>query len=114
MQPEAPSAQEPSAGKRILLGKIHGAFGVRGELKLESFTDPARSIFRYQPWILRGPQGAERELEGARGRETAKGIVATFPGVDDRDAAEGGNRLDVLNAVDVVRDSHRPTEPGFL
>ena len=88
MQPEAPSAQEPSAGKRILLGKIHGAFGVRGELKLESFTDPARSIFRYQPWILRGPQGAERELEGARGRETAKGIVATFPGVDDRDAAD--------------------------
>jgi len=78
---------EASAGKLILLGRIHGAFGVRGELKLESFTDPARGIFGYQPWILRGPQGA-RELEGARGRETAKGIVATFPGVEDRDAAE--------------------------
>ena len=85
---KAPSAQETASTKRVLLGRIHGAFGVRGELKLESFTDPARGIFRYQPWILRSPQGAERELEGARGRETAKGIVATLPGVEDRDAAD--------------------------
>jgi 16S rRNA processing protein RimM len=85
---KALSAQETVSSKRVLLGRIHGAFGVRGELKLESFTDPARGIFRYQPWILRTPQGAERELEGARGRETAKGIVATLPGVEDRDAAD--------------------------
>ena len=75
-------------GRRILLGRVHGAFGVRGELKLESFTDPARSIFRYQPWILRDGQGRERELDGVRGREGGKGLVATFPGVEDREAAE--------------------------
>ena len=27
-------------------------------------------------------------LDGVRGRETAKGVVASLPGVDDRDAAE--------------------------
>ena len=26
--------------RRILLGRVLGAFGVRGELKLQSFTDP--------------------------------------------------------------------------
>src|SRR5690606_8116138 len=78
---------EPST-RRILLGRVHGAFGVRGELKLESFTDPANAIFRYQPWILRDAQGRERELAGARGRLTVKGIVATFPDVADRDAAD--------------------------
>ncbi len=78
---------EPST-RRILLGRVHGAFGVRGELKLESFTDPASAIFRYQPWVLRDAQGRERELADARGRVTAKGIVATFPDVADRDAAE--------------------------
>lgn len=88
MTPEAPSAQQPAPEKRVLLGRIHGAFGVRGELKLESFTDPLRGILRYQPWILRDARGVERELSGARGRETAKGIVATLPGVDDRDAAD--------------------------
>ena len=78
---------EPST-RRILLGRVHGAFGVRGELKLESFTDPANAIFRYQPWVLRDAQGRERELSGAHGRLTAKGIVATFPDVADRDAAD--------------------------
>jgi len=78
---------EPTT-RRILLGRIHGAFGVRGELKLESFTEPAAAIFRYQPWILRDAQGRERELAGASGRETHKGLVAVFPGVGDRDAAD--------------------------
>jgi 16S rRNA processing protein RimM len=72
----------------ILLGRVHGAFGIRGELKLESFTDPEAAIFRYQPWLLRDAQGRERELAGVRGREGAKGLVATFPGIEDRDAAE--------------------------
>jgi 16S rRNA processing protein RimM len=88
MTSEAPSAQQPAPEKRVLLGRIHGAFGVRGELKLESFTDPVRGILGYQPWILRDPRGVERELSGARGRETAKGLVATLPGVEDRDAAD--------------------------
>jgi len=78
----------PAPQGMILLGRLHGAFGIRGEVKLESFTDPATAIFRYQPWLLRDAQGRERELTGARGRETAKGLVAMFPDVDDRDIAE--------------------------
>lgn len=74
--------------RRILLGRIVGAFGVRGELKLESFTEPKVAIFRYQPWTLRDAQGRERTLQGVRGRETPKGVVATLPEVADRDAAE--------------------------
>jgi 16S rRNA processing protein RimM len=80
-------AQQPPVAV-VLVGRIHGAFGVRGELKLESFTDPWPAIFRYQPWTLRDAQGRERPLSGASGRETAKGLVATFPEVADRDAAE--------------------------
>ena len=77
-----------AADKHVLIGRIHGAFGVRGEIKLESFTEPKSAVLRYQPWTLRDAQGRERELPGARGRDTAKGIVATLPGVEDRDAAE--------------------------
>lgn len=77
-----------AADKRVLIGRIHGAFGVRGEIKLESFTEPKSAVLRYQPWTLRDAQGNERELSGARGRDTAKGIVATLPEVADRDAAE--------------------------
>ena len=48
--------------RRILLGRIVGVFGVRGEVKLESWTEPRLSIFRYQRWLLRSPAGAESEM----------------------------------------------------
>jgi len=92
----------------ILLGRVHGAFGVRGELKLESFTEPADAIFRYQPWRLRDPSGGERELSGARGRVTPKGVVASFPDIEDRDAAEALLGSEVW----VARDALPPPKPG--
>ena len=56
MSDEAPSARKPALDRQVLLGRIHGAFGVRGEVKLESFAEPARGILRYQPWTLRVPR----------------------------------------------------------
>lgn len=94
--------------RRILLGRIHGAFGVRGELKLESFTEPVAQILRYQPWLVRDPQGREREVAGARGRDTAKGIVLQLPGVEDRDAAEALRGSEVF----VPRTALPPARPG--
>ena len=94
--------------RRILMGRIHGAFGVRGELKLESFSDPPDAIFRYRPWTLRTAQGAERELEGARGRSTAKGIVMQLPGVEDRDAAAALRGGEIF----VPRSALPPPKPG--
>ena len=73
--------------RRILLGRVLGAFGVRGELKIQSFTDPESAVLRYQPWTL-VQGGKEREFDGAKGRVTAKGVIATFPGIEDRDAAQ--------------------------
>lgn len=94
--------------RRILLGRVVGAFGVRGQVKIESWTEPREAIFRYQPWTLRDPQGAERELQGARGRETGKHLVATFPGVEDRDAVEALRGTEIL----VPRSALPPPEPG--
>ena len=73
--------------RRILLGRVLGAFGVRGELKLHSFTDPPAKVLKYQPWVL-VHRGVEREIANARGRDTAKGVLLTLPEVTDRDAAE--------------------------
>ncbi|KLJ01419.1 ribosome maturation factor RimM [Luteimonas sp. FCS-9] len=99
--------RQPSQ-RMIQLGKVHGAFGVRGEVKLESFTEPRSAIFRYQPWVLRDGRGGERTLSGARGRETPKGVVATLPDIADRDAAEATRGLEVW----VPRDALPPPAPG--
>ena len=74
--------------RRILIGRIHGAFGVRGEVKLESLTEPQGNLVRYQPWILRDAAGREREVSGAKARTGGKGLIGTLPGIEDRDAAD--------------------------
>jgi 16S rRNA processing protein RimM len=74
--------------RRILIGRIHGALGVRGEVKLESLTEPQGNLVRYQPWILRDAAGRELEVSGAKARVGGKGLIGTLPGIEDRDAAE--------------------------
>jgi 16S rRNA processing protein RimM len=76
-----------AAGRRVLVGRIVGLYGVQGWLKIESWTEPRTRIFDYQPWLLAAP-GAQAEIKGAKGRPQGKGLVAHLPGVDDRDAAQ--------------------------
>lgn len=104
------SARPPSGGasRAIVVGKIHGAFGVRGELRLESFTDPPEALFGYQPWTLRDALGREREIAGARGRPGGKGLVARIPGVEDREAADALRGAELR----VPRSALPPPAPG--
>ena len=81
--------------RRILLGRIVGAFGIRGQIKIESWTEPRDAIFRYQPWILRDALGNERQFDGSRGKESGKHLVATFPDVTDRDVVEAMRGTDI-------------------
>lgn len=94
--------------RRILLGRIVGAFGIRGQIKIESWTEPRDAIFRYQPWILREASGDEREFSGARGKESGKHLVATFPEVTDRDVVEAMRGTEIF----VPRSSLPPPSPG--
>lgn len=94
--------------RRIPLGRIVGAFGIRGQIKIESWTEPRDAIFRYQPWILRDASGVEREFSGARGRETGKHLVANFPDVTDRDVVEAMRGTEIF----VPRSSLPPPSPG--
>jgi 16S rRNA processing protein RimM len=70
----------------VVVGKIVGLSGVQGWVKLESYTEPRMRIFAYQPWSLQ-KDGEGREISGAHGREQGKGMIATLPGVTNRDTA---------------------------
>ena len=85
-----------SRQRMITVGRLHGAFGLRGEVKLESFTTPEKNIARYQPWTLRDARGGERQLTGAKVREGGKGLIATMPGIEDKDAADALRGTEVL------------------
>jgi len=97
-----------STERRILLGRVVGAFGVRGELKLESWTNPRDALFRYQPWIL-VHRGEEIAVSGAKGKLNPNGsITARLPDVESRDDAEA-----IVGAEIWVRRSQLPpSKPG--
>ena len=70
---------------RVLLGRIAGAHGIRGDVLIKTFTAAPESIGAYGP--LADKSGA-RTFEIQSVRVTAKGVVARLKGVADRNAAE--------------------------
>ncbi|HEY8521655.1 MAG TPA: ribosome maturation factor RimM [Gammaproteobacteria bacterium] len=75
-------------GKLVTLGRIAGVYGVKGWVKVHSYTEPRDNILHFDRWIVR--LGARRDaLEVESGRTHGNGIIAKLRGVDDRDAARG-------------------------
>lgn len=72
---------------RIVLGRVGPPFGVRGWVKVVSFTEPREQILEFPCWRAERPDGTACELKPAEGRIHGKGLVVRFEGVNDRDAA---------------------------
>ena len=73
-----------AAGRRVLVGRILGAHGIRGEVKLASFTADPAAIASYGP--LETPRGGAVTIAGLRARKD--GFIAVLKGVGDRNGAE--------------------------
>jgi 16S rRNA processing protein RimM len=71
----------------IRLGSINGTHGLKGWVKVFSYTDPLEAILDYSPWILR-KGGAEREITIKDGQASGKRLIVQVEGVDTRDQAE--------------------------
>lgn len=78
----------PVDSSRVLLGKITGVFGVRGWVRLYSYTDPREAILAYRGCLARR-DGAWTAIEWQEGKRHGKSVVAKLKGVDDREAASG-------------------------
>ena len=76
----------PAAEDLIVLGKITSVHGVRGEVKIYSFTDPIDNLLDYRHWTLRR-DGEVRQAELVSGRLQGKVLVARLKGLDDREVA---------------------------
>jgi len=70
--------------RRILLGRIAGAHGIRGEVLIKAFTERPQDIAAYGPL----DDGGARTFTIEAVRATGKGVVARLAGVRDRNAAE--------------------------
>ena len=70
-----------------MLGRVSGVFGVKGWVKLFSYTEPREAILDYPDCLLcsGGKTIAARWLEGKRQGKT---VVASLDGVNDREEAQ--------------------------
>lgn len=69
------------------MGKIVGVWGVKGWVKLHSYTRNRADIANYPRWWLQSKNGAPTLYEVLECREQGRGIVANLRGIDDRDQA---------------------------
>ncbi|WP_439544333.1 ribosome maturation factor RimM [Hyphomicrobium sp.] len=93
------------AKRRVLLGHIAGAHGIRGAVLVRSYTAEPDGIARYGP--LETEDGRTRFVLSVEGA-TAKGLICRVEGVADRTRAETLKGT----ALYVSRDRLPPPEEG--
>jgi 16S rRNA processing protein RimM len=76
----------------VCVARIGAAHGVRGAVKLWTFTEDPRAVQRYGPLFTR--DGA-RQFEVTHVREAKDHLVATLKGVATRDEAERLNGIEL-------------------
>lgn len=92
----------------VTLGRISGAHGIQGWVKVHSDTSPRDNIVRYSPWLLLR-QGRREAWTVNAGRLQGKSVVAKLAGCNDRNTAEG-----LAGAEITIPRTQLPetTEPG--
>ena len=71
----------------VIIGKITSVFGVKGGLKIFSYTKPRLNILNYKNWLL-DVDGQWQSVKLTSGRQQGKTIGVNLEGVNDRNQAE--------------------------
>ena len=70
-----------------VVGRISGVYGIKGWVKITSFTEPLENLFDYSPWRIKLRNGLQ-EIKVDRWQRHKDAWVAHIVGVDDRNDAE--------------------------
>jgi len=88
------SKAQDEISEKVILGRISGVYGVKGWVKVFSYTDPMEAIVDYSPWFIRAenPRKSVRhaswtEVKLKAGKRQAKTVVAKLENCNDRDQA---------------------------
>jgi len=73
--------------QHVVLGRLTSPHGVKGWLKVYSYTSPAQGIFDYPVWVL-SMQGQRQSRRLLDARPQGKSLVVRLEGIDTRELAE--------------------------
>lgn len=91
--------------KEIILGKIGAVYGIKGWLKIHSYTEEPEAIFDYSPWVL-NLGGNKQNVEVSEWRRHNNGLIAKFSDINDRNDAQLRTGAEII-----VADEQLPELP---
>lgn len=91
---------DTATDKLVLMGRIGAAHGLRGEVRLQSFTEGPEAIASYSPLLTKS--GAELTLKKVRPQKHM--LVAVIAGVTNRTEAEKLNGTELFVPRDKLAD----------
>lgn len=90
--PVRPGAEVPRAPEDlVVIGQLGAVHGIKGGLKVYSYTAPPDNLLGYRDIWMRAPDAAEddwRPLRMTGGRRQGRILVVQLDGVDSRDQAQ--------------------------
>lgn len=71
---------------RIIVGRTGGAHGVRGWMKIMSYTRPRQNIFSYSPWLLK-LSNSWQQVEVEESQHRGDRLLVKLAGIDSPEQA---------------------------
>ncbi|MBO1256103.1 ribosome maturation factor RimM [Alteromonas sp. 5E99-2] len=87
------------ASDNVVIGKIGAPHGVKGWVKIHSFTQQQDGVFSYQPWVV-----GERTVEVEQWRVQGNAFVAKLVDVDSREAVDALKNFEIEVAATLLPD----------
>ena len=82
------------AGDRVVLGRVVGAFGIQGWIRVKPFTESFEGLIEQTSWTL-SRAGVGRNVVVEEWKPHAGSLLAKVKGIDDRTGAEAFRGADV-------------------
>ncbi len=98
--------------QRLVLGRVAGVFGIKGWVRVQSFTRPVENLLDYSRWWM-VHQGKEIEMEMVEGRIHGTGLVAQIARVGEAPVEDRDIAASLIGAeIQVSRDELPEPEEG--
>ncbi|RJG51559.1 ribosome maturation factor RimM [Motilimonas pumila] len=83
----------------IIVGKFGAVYGIKGWLKIHSYTDEPESLFEYQPWMIE-QKGRLQAVSITEYRRHSKSWIAKIEGYDVRENSQALVGLEIKVSED--------------
>lgn len=96
-----------SAQKHIVIGRIGAVYGLKGWVKVFSYTSPMENLLQYKHCMIRHHQDSKGEWKPAKiiaGKTHGKGLVIQLEGCEQREQAKALNLYDIAVASEQLPD----------